>query len=60
MSTEGVDIAPTPTVRPAPEAAVCGALGCQRDDQLKLVRPGDGYQRVLCRRHATELLGGER
>jgi len=47
----------TPPVRPATDARECGARDCYQEDQLRLVRPGDGYQRVLCRRHATKVLG---
>jgi hypothetical protein len=46
----------TPPTRPTTTARECGARDCHRDDGLQIVRPGDGYQRVLCRRHATKLL----
>ena len=50
------EMSTTPPVRPAVSANVCGAIGCHQEENLKIVRPGDGYQRVLCRRHATQLL----
>lgn len=52
----------TPPVRPATSARICGVRECSVGDNLQIVRPGDGYQRVLCRRHATRLLslGGRR
>lgn len=46
-----------PVVEGATDAHACGARGFAATDNLHIARAGDGYQRVLCRRHATELLG---
>ena len=39
------------SVEPAPTAAVCGAMGCRRDEKLLKVCRSDGETRVLCFAH---------
>jgi hypothetical protein len=41
------------SVEPAPTAAVCGAMGCRRDEKLLKVCRSDGETRVLCFRHTV-------
>jgi len=42
--------------RPA-DAHACGALGCSRTDDLRLVEREDGRERVLCPFHEKHFLG---
>jgi hypothetical protein len=42
------------SVEPAPTAAVCGAMGCRRDEKLLKVCRSDGKTRVLCFTHTLE------
>jgi len=40
---------------PAPNADVCGALGCRRDDDLRRAEHPDHGERTVCPRHLREL-----
>jgi hypothetical protein len=40
---------------PAPNAAVCGALGCRSDDDLRRAEHPDHGERVVCPEHLAEL-----
>lgn len=44
---------------PAPGAAVCGTLGCHRDDDLRRARHPDHGKRVVCPEHLEDLRGFE-
>lgn len=41
---------------PAPEAVVCGALGCHTREDLRRVSPPDTLPRVLCPAHVRDFL----
>lgn len=43
----------------APDADACGALGCQRTDELRRVEHPKYGPRVVCPPHLRELLRGE-
>lgn len=44
-------------IAPAPDAAVCGALGCHvRDELVEVDVPGE-RTRVLCQRHKRDFIG---
>jgi len=42
-------------VEPAPNADVCGALGCHNDDDLRFADHPRHGQRVVCPRHHREI-----
>ena len=48
------------TLSAAPEAVVCGALGCRDGEQLAKVKCDDGRHRVLCREHTLEIIRRKR
>ena len=47
------------TIEVAKQAAACTALGCTRGEQLLLTQIRDFGERVLCPRHALELIERE-